>query len=261
MRSFSWLLAALSALAVWAAPANAEPPSAALQLYAAGEYVAAADVAQQDSRSAESLAFAARAALAACVVSGEDDAMLAQAERNARAALALNPDSIDARLQLAVVYGMRGRRASLAEAFARNYAPRGRKLIDEALALAPDNAEAEAVLGAWHLEIIRRSGRVGAIAYGARVEQGIAAFERARALAPASTAIALQYALALAELDAARHSERINQLLDAIQELAPRDALEAFSQSVAGRLAAAMADSGPHGAARVARAVMRQFTL
>ena len=97
----------------------------------------------------------------------------------ARAALALNPDSVDARLQLAVVYGMRGRRASLAEAFARNYAPRGRRLIDEALALAPDSAEAEAVLGAWHLEIIRRSGRVGALAYGARVEQGIAAFERA----------------------------------------------------------------------------------
>ena len=181
MRHVLWLLAALSALAVWTAPANAEPPSAALNLYAAGEYAAAADIAQRESHSAESLAFAARAALAACVVDGEDEAMLQQAERSARAALALNPDSVDARLQLAVVYGMRGRRASLAEAFARNYAPRGRRLIDEALALAPDSAEAEAVLGAWHLEIIRRSGRVGAIAYGARVEEGIAAFERARA--------------------------------------------------------------------------------
>lgn len=257
MRHVLWLLAALSALAVWTAPANAEPPSAALNLYAAGEYAAAADIAQRESHSAESLAFAARAALAACVVDGEDDAMLQQAERSARAALALNPDSVDARLQLAVVYGMRGRRASLAEAFARNYAPRGRRLIDEALALAPDSAEAEAVLGAWHLEIIRRSGRVGAIAYGARVEEGIAAFERARALAPDSAAITLQYALALAELDAARHSERIDQLLGAIRELAPRDALEAFSQSVASRLAATMADSGPSAAARLARAVMR----
>lgn len=257
MRHVPWVLAALSALALWTAPADAEPPNAALRLYVAGQYAAAADIAQQESHSSESLAFAARAALAACVVGGDGEVMLQRAERNARAALALNPDSVDARLQLAVVYGMRGRRASLAEAFARNYAPRGRRLIDEALALAPASAEAEAVLGAWHLEIIRRSGRVGAITYGARVGEGIAAFERARTLAPDNAAIALQYALALAELDAAQHSERIGLLLNAIQELTPLDALEAYSQSVASRLATTMADQGPRAVALLAHAVMR----
>ncbi len=260
MRLGAWVSAALCALALSTALAHAEPPGAALGLYAAGDYVAAADLAEQNTQSADSLAFAARALLAACVVDGNNRdvaAMLGRAERGARAALEIDPRSVEARLQLAIVFGMRGRRASLPEAFALGYAPRGRRLIDEALTLAPDSAEAAALLGAWHLEVIRRGGGTGAITYGARVAEGLAAFERARELAPDNGAIALQYAVALTELDAPGHAQRIGELLNAVLALSPHDALEAYSHGVAARFAAALETGGPHAAARLAHAMFR----
>lgn len=257
MRTGALASAALLAHLVWTGTARAEALGTPLSLYAAGEYSAAAELAQQDSGSAASLAFAARALLAACVIERQGDGALLRAEQAARAALALDPNSVEARLQLAVVLGMRGRRASIAEAFARGYAAQGRRLIDEALALAPNSAEAAALLGVWHLEIIRRGGSAGAMLYGAREAEGIAAFERARALEPNSVAIALQYALALAEVDADRHQDRISQLLIAAHEIAPHDALESYSQSVANRLAAALAESGPRGLTRMANALRR----
>lgn len=256
MRCGASLLAALFAFALWAEQAAAEPPGAALDLYASGRYIAAAEIAGRDAGSADSLAFAARSRLAACLTSGEGvdiEALLDRAERDARAALALQPNSVEARLRWALTLGVRGRRASLAEALARGYAPRGRHLIDEALAIAPDNAEANALLGAWHLEILRRGGRAGALVMGARLSNGIAAFDRARALAPHDPMIALQYAVALTELDAPRFRTQIAALLGVPLAAAPRDAFEAHGRDVAAQLSRALHADGPQAAAEVLR--------
>ncbi len=256
MRRSASLSAALFAFALLAEPAAAEPPEAALDLYASGRYVAAAEIADRDLGSADSLAFAARSRLAACLTRGEGvdiDALLDRAEADARAALALQPNSVEARLRWALTLGVRGRRASLPEALARRYAPRGRHLIDEALAIAPDNAEANALLGAWHLEILRRGGRAGALVMGARLSDGIAAFDRARALAPHDPMIALQYAVALTELDAPRFSNQIAALLGVPMASPPRDAFEAHGREIATQLSSALHADGPRAAAQVLR--------
>ncbi|MEQ1707708.1 MAG: hypothetical protein ABL864_05190 [Terricaulis sp.] len=237
-----------------ARPLAAEPPSAAVRLYAAGQYLAAADNAANDD-SPDNLAFAARALLAACITGADRDQterLLDRAERFARNALTLDPGAIDARLQLALVYGMRGRRASLPEALARNYAPRGRRLIEEARALSPEDARAYALLGAWHLEVLRRGGRAGAFAYGARFSDGQAAFERALTLAPTDPMIPLHYAIALIELDEPAHAARAAELLELTATLPARDAFEEHAQQVAAAVARVLAQQGPRAASTLA---------
>jgi hypothetical protein len=247
---FFALLASLAAAPI----AMAEPPSAALRLYAAGEFVAAADLADTQP-SAASRAFASRALVAACAEARSSDAinaLLARAETSAREALSLDPHSVDARLQLALVYGMEGRRVSLARAFASGYASRGKRLIDEALAIEPANAHAHAMLGAWNLEVIRRGGRMGALMYDARAGTGLAEFERARALAPEDTLIPLHFAVALLGLDPVTYGARAGRLLREVIAAAPSDALESLGQETARRLQGALQQS-PQAAQRAAR--------
>jgi tetratricopeptide (TPR) repeat protein len=256
MRRAAFLAAMIVAMALAPPAAFAQPPEAALRLYAQGQYTEAADLAARAGRSADNLVFAARARLAACLTKDPDadiDTLLRQAERDARAALALSPDAVDARVQWALTLGLRGRRASIAEALSRGYASRGKRLLDEAIAIAPDNAEAHALLGAWHLEVLRRGGSAGARMLGARRADGLAAFDRALALAPGDGLIALQYAIALTELDATRFSARIQTLLAAARTPTPRDALEAHGQAMATRLADVLAREGPSAAAREVR--------
>ncbi|MFZ2030714.1 MAG: hypothetical protein WAU68_10430 [Vitreimonas sp.] len=232
----------------------AEPPSAALRLYAAGEFVAAADLADTQP-SASSRAFASRALVAACAAARSGsaiDVLLARAEISAREALALDSRSVDARLQLALVYGMEGRRASLARAFASRYASRGKRLIDEALALEPTNAHAHAMLGAWNLEVVRRGGRLGALMYDAHPGIGLTEFERARAAAPNDMLIPLHFAMALLGLDPVAYRTRADALLQTVITASPRDALEGLERETARRLQAALAES-PQAAQREAR--------
>lgn len=247
---FFALLASFAAVPV----AMAEPPSAALRLYAAGEFVAAADLADTQP-SASSRAFASRALVAACAAARSNadiGALLARAETSAREALSLDSRSVDARLQLALVYGMEGRRLSLAQAFAGRYASRGKRLIDQALAIEPANAHAHAMLGAWNLEVVRRGGRVGALMYDAHAEVGLAEFERARQMAPDDTLISLHFAVALLSLDPVAYRARAGRLLRDVNAAAPDDALEGLTQETARRLQAALAES-PRAAQRAAQ--------
>lgn len=247
MRAFTLALAA----ACWAFTAAADPPGAAVHKFAIGDYLAAADIAD-DRATADNLAFAARALLAACVTSGDAETrerLLDRAEQTARQALALDDGSVEARLNLALVYGMRSKQMGVGEAFAHRYAPRGRTLITEALALAPHDARAHALLGAWHLEVLRRGGRAGAIIYGARFEVGVAAFERARALSPDDPMIALHFGVALLQLDANRHAAAAETQLRAAAALPATDAFSAFAATAANDILAVLRAAGPEAAA------------
>ncbi|MDX2237686.1 MAG: hypothetical protein NW203_08985 [Hyphomonadaceae bacterium] len=252
MRPRPLLLSILFACAPIAA-SEAQPPREAVQMYSAGDFVGAANAA--GTADAVSLAFAARSLLAACVAANDPaalDALLRRAEASASAALALEPASVEARLQLALAYGIRGKRASLSEAFRHRYAARGRNLINEAISLAPSDPRAHALLGAWHFEVIRRGGRAGAIMYGARIGAGSAAFERAMRLAPDDPLIALHYGLALIQNDP-RNAPRAAELLRAAAEAPARDALDRMARNEARRIGNLLAEAGPRAAAEAAR--------
>ncbi len=249
------LTALIASLTLLVAPAAAEPSPAAQHSYESGDYLSAASSAEAEGSPA-ALVFAARSLMAACMTTPhrrDVGAWLDRAERASEAALRLDPNSVEARLQLAFTLGAKGRRASLAQAIAYNYAPRGRHLIQEAIARAPDDAEAHALLGAWHLEVLRRGGATGARFYGARLDTGIAEFERALALAPDDELIPIQYGIALLQLDPTRYRDRVLSLL-AVPQDAAADAFEAHAFAQARHISDVLSSQGASAAQAAARA-------
>jgi hypothetical protein len=235
------------------APAAYADNGAAQAAFEAGSFADAAQ-AGEAANDAAGYSLAARALIADCIVAPADASanMLDRAERDAQRALTLDPQSVDARLSLAVAYGVKGRRLSLTEAFRRGYAQKGKKLIEEAIVLAPNSARAQALLGGWHMEVLRRAGRGGALIMGAGFDRGVAAFERARARAPDDPAIALHYAIALLALDPHKHGARAGALLAAASNAQAKDALERAMREEARRLGALMATEGAMAAAEAA---------
>ena len=244
-------LAALVLFLFIGAPARAEV-AGAQAAYDCGAYEQAA-LGGEARGDAEGFALAARARVANSLISPRDatDEQLDHAVNDAERAIALDPKSVDARLSLAVALGMKGRRLSLAEAWRRGYAQKGHRLIMEALKLDPDNARARALLGSWHLEVIRRAGRGGGMFLGAHVDRGLAAFDEARAAAPDDPAIALHYAIALLALDPTKHAAQARDLLAKAGKCAPRDAFEAALREEARRLGAVLTTSGALAAAQL----------
>lgn len=234
-------------------PAAADPPTAALQAFAAGDYLAAASSAETQASPSSQL-FAARALIAACMTAPHErdvDDWLDRAEDIAEDALRRDPNLVDARLQLAFVLGAKARRSSLGTAFTRNYAPRSRELIQGAIARAPNNAAAHALLGAWNLEVLRRGGAAGARFYGARLDAGLGEFQQALGLAPDDRLISVQFAVALLRLDATRYGDRIASLL-APSAAAPADPFEVYVEDAAARMLEALRANGPNAARDIA---------
>lgn len=247
MRRFS-----IAIVCLWLSATSAAAQTAR-EAYDNGAFVEAAALAEADGE-ADDLALAARALLAE-VVTGDPaqmDTLLARAEANARRALADDVGNTEARLQLAVAIGMKGRRSTVAEAMRRGYAAEGRALVRAAIRDAPREAWAHALLGGWNLEVVRRGGPMGAAYFGASVDAGRAAFERARGLAPDDPLIAYQYAVALLELDAARYADEARSLLEAARTCRASDAFERRVQARAKSVADAFRIDGATAAIRTA---------
>lgn len=231
-------------------PAAALPPSPALIAFQSGKFMEAADVARGAS-DAQAWSLAARALLAQVLAEGnpsENGALLDESIALSHKALSAVPDSVEARLDLAFALGIKGRRASKLEAFRRGYASQGKRLIDEALALDPYNAWAYAMLGGWNCEVLRRGGHLAGKLYGAQLDRGLAAFDKAMSLAPDDPAIALQYAIALLGTDPEKHSIKARALLDRAAGAHASDAVEGMMIKEARRLGLVMESYGARAA-------------
>lgn len=236
-----------------AAPARAETVERAQVAFASGAFLKAAQ-AGEASQTPVGLSLAARALLAHCVTAEQVEArpLIERAIANAAAALREDSQSVEARLQLSLAIGMKARRMSVPEALRAGYAGKGKKLLQEALALAPNEPWAHALMGGWHLEVLRRGGPAGAAMVGAGFERGVAAFERARALAPDDATITLHYAAALLQLDPEKHKERVAGLLAVASRARADDAFEADMQAEARALADVLKSQGAQAAAALA---------
>lgn len=213
-------------------PAEAsEGLEAALDACARGEFREAAAMARE-LRTSEGMALAARAELAegdylAPRSSRRDE--FEQAARDAREAIALDPQNPEGHLYLAVALGFLGRIDGSIVAHFAGYAEEAREHIDRALAIAPANPWANALLGGWNLEIVRDGGPIGESLYGASLEKGVSAYERALALDAGNVAIAYQYALQLVALGGdTRRAEARRVLADALVSR-PNDASDALA--------------------------------
>lgn len=172
-----------------------------LKLYQDGDYRGAIASAEVES-SAASLALSARAHLSLVdlgqSVNKKKD--LKAALENAKTALKLDPNNIEAHLMKVAALGYRARGRSNFRNFTNGTASKSLKHIKAALALEPNSAWAYAMLGVWNLEIIRRAGKSGAQITGANTQNGLMACQYALASVANDGAICLQCGLSLLAL-------------------------------------------------------------
>ncbi len=169
--------------------------------------------------SPEGYAFAARAGLVyADFLASPDDRLeiVHQAEADARRAIALAPELVEGRLQLAIALGLRGRLGGYLSAHIAGLADEVRAHLDYITTREPDNPWMQALLGGWHLEIAEAGGLLGRTLYGADVDAGIAAYRRALEVLPGDLVIVSQGALQLAALGGKIHRTQALVFLDAI---------------------------------------------
>ncbi len=207
-------------------------------LYAAGRYDAV--LSEADAlESADSLALAARAVLASAICDERDPpaATLRQAEAYARAALQLDPDHIEGRLQLAISLSLQARAMSLGEARASGYGELTRDLVEGVLADDPTNPYAHSFMAIWHIEVRRRGGGLGAAIMGASLEKAEWHYEQAAFHAPDEAAIHWQYARALTALNPDKYRETISLALLRANQCEDNTAAEAVMRARAADLA------------------------
>jgi len=246
-----------AALCVFASSlAGAEPPPAlaeARALYAEGRCDDAARAAET-AGGAGGYALGARAVLAQALLLDEPDEIkrrARQAEALAEKALAEDPEHVEALLQAAIAVGVRGRHTGALSAHFQGLASRGLRRIEKALRIAPDDPWAMSVMGAWHLEVVRRGG---ARFYGARIEDGVRWYEAALAADPNNGAIAYRFALSLMALERPELEPRARDALRQAIEAPTQDALSLALQRRARELASAVA-AGASAAALVRAAL------
>jgi len=192
--------------------ARADALGEAWQAYAQGAYAAAAEQADA-AGGVEGHVMAARAINTRLVIEGSNAADARRAQRHAEAALDVEPDHVEALIQRAAAVGFEARVSSDLANYFRGSARRVRDSVDQALRLAPGDARARAVSGAWHLELVWRGGDAARSLYGADVQAGLAEFEAALRLG-ADPMAGVQFAALLVALDAEAHRARALDALD-----------------------------------------------
>lgn len=219
-----WLLAAVSAAA-------SSDLATARAIFASGDFLGAAEEARA-TQTAEGLALAARAGLAyADLIAKPEErlAFIARAEEDARAAIAAEPDFAEGHLQLAVALGFKARLEGRLAAYAEGYADEARAHLEYVAVREPENPWVHALLGGWHLEISEEGGFLGRSIYGADIEAGLAAYEKALTLRPDDLVIVYQCALQLAALSDETLRARATTLLQEAQLPENPDALQVLT--------------------------------
>jgi tetratricopeptide (TPR) repeat protein len=226
------------------APAHADL-SAMEAAFSTGAFKEAALMGEEDGGS-QALAFAARALLAEAGLTHDiacRDRSVEQAMKNAETALAGDPNNVEAHLQLAIALGLKARRVGTLRAHLMGLALEAKRHVERALTLSPDSPWAYAVNGAWNLEIVGRGGNLaGRAFYGASREAGIAAYDRAIALAPGNIVLHYERALALIWLDPERLKGEALKSLAAVRSASPANFMERAVAERAKELEAALKD-------------------
>jgi tetratricopeptide (TPR) repeat protein len=225
------VLAVLSLL--MSSPALAQPGVQAA--YDAGEWTTAQNLAASAS-DAFSKTLAAEAVLAPLMLGDMADATQGEkldrarrAANYAQEALDIDPDYARAYLASAAALGYQGRYSNPLSAALTRLPQRSRTQMDRALALDPGNPWANALLGAWHLEVVRRAGEG---MFGADSQAGL---ERYRAAVRLSNTpdIPYHFALALLARDAEAHGDEALEQLRAAAAMETGTTLEAGMRMLA----------------------------
>ena len=149
------------------------------------------------------------------------------AKAYAQSALDADPDNTEALIQYALALGFETRSSGIMKAWLGKMPQKSKAAIDVAYAAAPDDPRTAALIGAWHLGIVRKAGekRAGKM-FNASTERGIEFYDNAAARAPDDIVIAGNYAISLLGIDPELYKDRAKILLTAIKNTPPKNAVE-----------------------------------
>lgn len=222
----------LAALLVSGAPLAFADIASANAAFRAGHY----DLALTESageRSADAYALRARAILAKVMCAGRepDLTVLKEALAAAEAALKLDADHGEGRLQKAIALSLMTRTMDLAEANESGYGPKAKALAEAVLADNPEDHYALGFLAVWHVEVHRRGGNLGAAVMGASLKSARKYYAEAVRLAPEDAGLRWQWARALAAYDAKKYKGEIEAELEAAVAIDPSSDLDRVMQA------------------------------
>ena len=224
-------------MGVMSCSAYAQPYSETQKLIQSGSYSAAVKSGQA-LNTADSLSLASEA-LAKEVMLGEAEnpkASALMARNLAEKALDMEPNHQNARLQFVVTDGFVARYTGDVTAWFKKLPQKSLELIQSYRNDFPDDPKGDALMGAWHLEIIRKSGEESAERwFGARADYGKAFFEKSLQQDPRDPIVNINYAFALIALveeesdgenrGKAQNMRRAHTLIETALEAPPSDDL------------------------------------
>lgn len=215
--------------------AFAQAPAPAMEAFESGQWGVAESTASSAATDVEALILASEAALMPVTLDQaegmsrrERRQAALRAQEYAEAALALEPGNAQAHLRLAAGLGYQSRYVNKLRAVMMGLPQQGRDHMIEAIALDPSEPWGPAMLGAWHLEVVRRAGEG---MFDANEAEGLTLMRQSVEMEGAPAAIPYRFAVALVAADPAIHGEEAIAMLNRALETADTDAV---GQAVSG---------------------------
>jgi hypothetical protein len=167
-------------------------------------------------------------------------ALLKDAADQAEKAREALPQDTNAHYFYAFLLGRYGQSLSVMEALSRGLGGKIRQVLDDALALESNHAEALVASATWHAEIVAKvGGMVARLTYGASKDRALADYKKALKAAPKSPIVPVEYAAGLKLLGADKGGEAKKLLAQAVK-MKPADAMEKLDVELAKERLAAL---------------------
>ena len=161
------------------------------------------------------------------------DLLLEVADR-AEKQQALHPNNPNAFYWQAYALAQYSQSLSVAKGLAQGVGLKVRTALEHTLALCPAHADAHMALASFHAEVIDKVGPlIGGMTYGAKKETGLALFEQALKLNPASPVSLVDYANGLLMLEGEARIDEATRLYEQALNSPPQDALEQLGVALA----------------------------
>jgi len=150
-----------------------------------------------------------------------------QAVDLAKQALDIDPDNPDAIMQYALTYGFLTRTSKPLTAWRKKYPNKSLQIIEMLRKTFPGDPRGDALLAAWHLGVIRKTGlKNGEKWFGADLDTGLELYEMASLRAPDDIIISSNFAVARFVLAPEQYHSETRALLTDILKMPTATAIE-----------------------------------
>jgi hypothetical protein len=160
-------------------------------------------------------------------------AMFQEVVARAEAQAAAEPNNPNAHYWMAYALGRYSQGISVAKALAQGLGAKVKAALETTIALAPKHADAHIALGAFHAEVIDKVGSLLGKTQGASKATGLALYQQALKLTPASAIAMVEYANGLVMLEGDRRMAEAEKLYADAAACTPADAMERLDVEMA----------------------------